>query len=331
MKQIQITSFGQPSAVARCVEVPDVGEPAAWEVVVDIEAFPINMSDLAMMAGRYGILPKLPSVVGMEAVGRVSRCGTSVTTFVPGDRVVMLANNNWAERRKVPATTVHRVSSELDPIQLSMLKVNPATALMLLTNVVELSSNDWILQTAPLGGVGQCVIQLAKAMGVNTINVVRNDEAKAKVLALGGTVAVDNDDQLPRRVKEIVGYDNVQLAIDAVAGPGIVHLAKCLSDGGLVVNYGMLSGEECRIGPESTIFHNISLRGFWLSKLLNRMPLEQRTNLFNLLCSYIADGKLLMSVDSIYPLHAIGDALHRAEQNGRNGKVIVQVADWNRS
>ncbi len=102
MKQIQFTAFGQPSNVARLIEVAELTPPSAWEVVVDIEAFPINVSDLATLSGHYGTLPHLPSTIGMEAVGRVSQCGSSVSDLVPGDRVILLANNNWSERRKVP-------------------------------------------------------------------------------------------------------------------------------------------------------------------------------------------------------------------------------------
>ena len=54
MKAIQIQSFGKPTEVARCVDIPDVGAPGANEVVLEVEATPINMSDLLMIAGAYG-------------------------------------------------------------------------------------------------------------------------------------------------------------------------------------------------------------------------------------------------------------------------------------
>ncbi len=154
MKQVQFSSFGQPSHVARLVDSAPLTPPSAWEVVVDIEAFPINVSDLAILSGHYGTLPKLPSTIGMEAVGRISQCGTSVNTLAPGDRVALLANNNWAEQRKVPLATVHPIKSDVDVLQLSMLKVNPATALLLLRDYQTLMEGDWIIQNAPLSTVG---------------------------------------------------------------------------------------------------------------------------------------------------------------------------------
>ncbi len=330
MKQIQISTFGPPSSVARCVETSSIGEPAAWEVVVLIEAFPINAADLAMISGRYGILPKLPSTIGMEAVGTVTQCGRSVKNVAAGDRVILMANNNWAEQRKVPASTVHKVPEDIDPLQLALLKVNPATAHLLLADFAQLVSGDWILQTAPLGSVGRSVIQLAQQRGLRTINIVRNILHKPEVLELGGDVVLEVGSDLSRRLRSAIGCNSLSLAVDAVGGSGTEGLADCLSDNGTVVTYGMLSGEPNRLTSEQVIFRNISLRGFWLSKVLNRLDLEGRTTLYNSLSELMQRGLLKLAIDSCYPIEAISDALRRAEQNQRNGKVVVttQFYQW---
>lgn len=323
MKQIEFSSFGQPSSVARCVDVPELGPPAAWEVLVRVEAFPINAADLAMLSGRYGTLPKPPATIGMEAVGVVEQRGASVTHVDEGDRVVILANNNWAELRKVPAVTVHAVPRDIDPLQLSMLKVNPATALLMLRSFETLGAGDWIIQNAPLGTVGESVIQLAKSMGLRTLNVLRPQDAVEKVLSLGGDVALVDGPNLAQQVQAAVGNEPVRLALDAVAGPGTDRLAASLSEQGSLINYGMLSREPCQIAAEQTIFRSISLQGFWLSKVLNRLKLGERTQLYSELTDRIRNGQLNMRVDSCYPLSQISDALQRAEQRGRSGKVIV--------
>ena len=52
MKAIQIEAFGNPAEVMKLVDVPDVGAPGEGEVVIALEASPINMSDLLMISGR---------------------------------------------------------------------------------------------------------------------------------------------------------------------------------------------------------------------------------------------------------------------------------------
>ncbi|TWU05014.1 MDR family NADPH-dependent oxidoreductase [Stieleria varia] len=323
MKQIQFSSFGQPSVVARCVDVPEPTAPAAWEVVVKILAFPINVADMAVLAGRYGSLPKLPSTIGMEAAGELEQCGSSVKDLQPGDRVILLANNNWSEKRTVPASAVHKVPSEIDPIQLSMLKVNPATAHIMLTQFEKLEPNGWVIQNAPTGSVGQAVSQLANASGIRTLNIIREGASATHALRFGGTATVVDRVDLAEQVKSEIGPQPLRLALDAIAGAGTNHLASALSEHGTIVNYGMLSGEPCLITPENTIFRNISLRGFWLSKILNRLNLGERTELYSTLCNYLVNGQLKLSVDSCFDITEINDALKRAEQRGRVGKVIV--------
>lgn len=323
MKQIQFAAFGQPSSVARVIDVAELSPPSAWEVVVDIEAFPINVSDLATLSGHYGTLPHLPSPIGMEAVGRISQCGTSVRDLELGDRVLLLANNNWTERRKVSLAMVHKVDRDADPLQMAMLKVSPATAYMLLNDYQQLMEGDWIVQNAPLSSVGQCVIQIAKMMGVRTVNVVRRPEATAEVLALGGSIVVEDEPELSKRVADLIGHAPIRLALDAVAGAGVNRLAECLVEGAPIINYGMLSTEACVLSAEHTIFRNISLRGFWLSKLLSRMPQNKRVELLVTLATLVTSGKLRMEVDSVFPIDEIQAALQRAEQGGRHGKVMV--------
>jgi NADPH:quinone reductase-like Zn-dependent oxidoreductase len=51
MKAIQIEAFGNPAEVVKAVDIPDIGAPAAGEVVITVEASPINQYDLLMIAG----------------------------------------------------------------------------------------------------------------------------------------------------------------------------------------------------------------------------------------------------------------------------------------
>src|ERR1700731_946678 len=89
MQTIQIEAFGNPAEVLKVVDIPDVGAPAEDEVIIALEASPINMSDLLMIAGRYGYRPKLPSVMGTEGVGRVIAIGGGVKHLKQGDRTLV--------------------------------------------------------------------------------------------------------------------------------------------------------------------------------------------------------------------------------------------------
>jgi hypothetical protein len=72
MKAIEIEAFGNPAEVVKAVDIPDIGAPAAGEVVITLEASPINQHDLLMIAGGYGYRPR-PAIMGTERVGRAPR------------------------------------------------------------------------------------------------------------------------------------------------------------------------------------------------------------------------------------------------------------------
>ena len=104
MKAIEIETFGNPAEVVKAVDVPDVGAPAAGEVVIALEASPINQYDLLMIAGGYGYRPRLPAIMGTEGVGCVVAVGAGVTHLREGDRtLVPFLHPAWAERIKTDA------------------------------------------------------------------------------------------------------------------------------------------------------------------------------------------------------------------------------------
>src|SRR5437762_13596216 len=138
MKQILIDRYGAPEEVARCAEVPDVGAPAAGEVVFDVLAFPINPADVWMCKGSYRLKPPLPATPGAECVGRVTAVGAGVSHVKPGDLVINLQRENWTQKRRVKGDDAIAVSEGIDVQQAAMLRINPATALLLLTDVVDL-------------------------------------------------------------------------------------------------------------------------------------------------------------------------------------------------
>lgn len=322
MLEIQYEKFGPPSVVAKCVNAGDPGEPSAWDAIVEIEACAVNPSDLAMMLGQYGKLNKPPAKIGMEAAGKVIAIGSSVDSLAVGDRVMVMANDNWAQRRKVPVSLLHKVPATLDPLQVALMKVNPATALLMLREQ-KLSKNDWVIQNAPLSTVGRAVMQVAQCQNIKTINVVRRPDAVQEVLDLGGDIALEDGDDLNTRVKDAIGRGKVKLALDAVGGGATRSLANCLDKGSKVINYGMLSGEPCQIGADHLIFNGIELTGFWLSKFLNRMTEPDRKSLYNEISDMIASGKVEGKIDSCYRLADISEGLRKAETAGRSGKVML--------
>ncbi|MBW8055662.1 MAG: alcohol dehydrogenase catalytic domain-containing protein, partial [Nitrospira sp.] len=175
MKAIEFASYGVPHDVCHCVDGLEVGNPADDEIVVDIEASPINPADLLIIQGKYPGPSELPARLGIEGVGRITAVGKGVKTLAVGDRVISLGRTNWAQQVKLKAEQAIKVPADLDLLQLAMLKANPPTALLMLRDCVELDPGDWVIQNAANSAVGRHVIRLAGARGVHTVNLVRRE------------------------------------------------------------------------------------------------------------------------------------------------------------
>ena len=323
MKKIEISAYGAPEEVVRCIDVPDVGEPEPGEVVFDIMAFPINPADVSFCRGSYRLRPPLPATPGAEGVGRVAAVGGGVTGVKPGDLVINMQRENWAQRRRVRAEDAIQIPSGLDLAQAAMLRINPPTALLLLEDHVALVPGDWLIQNVANSAVGRHLIVLAKARGVRTLNVVRRDDVAGELRDLGADVVLKDGLDLPERARGAVGDAPIRLGIDAVSGDACRRIGDCVTDGGVVVSYGSMSGENPTMSRAAVNMRGVNLTGFNLGRGLAKRTREQVREIYADLAAKVSDGALRAPVDATYQIEEIRFALIRAQQGGRNGKVLV--------
>ena len=323
MKKVEITAYGAPEEVAHCVDVPDVGDPAAGEVVFDILAFPINPADVSFCRGNYRLRPPLPATPGAEGIGRIASVGAGVTEVNPGDLVISMQRENWAQRRRVRAADVIPVPPGLDLAQAAMLRINPPTALLLLEDHVALAPGDWVIQNVANSAVGRHVIVLAKTRGVCTVNVVRRDDVAGELRGLGADVVLKDGPDLAERARDAVAGASIRLGIDAVSGDACRRIGDCVVDGGMVVSYGSMSGENPMMSRAAVNMRGVTLTGFNLGRGLAKRTPQQVRAIYADLAAKIRDGVLKAPVDASYPIEEIRAALIRAQQGGRNGKVLV--------
>ncbi|MEX2221350.1 MAG: zinc-dependent alcohol dehydrogenase family protein [Candidatus Rokuibacteriota bacterium] len=323
MKQVRLERYGAPADAVRCVDVPDVGAPVAGEVVFDVLAFPINPADLSMCRGTYRLRPALPAGIGAECVGRVTAVGAGVTHVMPGDRVINLQRENWTQRRRVTGDDVIPVPPGLDGLQAAMLRINPPTALLLLSDIVALAPGDWIIQNVANSAVGRFVIRLARARGVRTVNVVRRESLFDELTALGADVCVVDGPELADTVKARSGGASLRLGIDAISGRATARISACVGEGGVVCNYGSMSGEDPAMPRGKLVGDGQTLVGFILGRALATRSLAEIRAIYAELGEQIRQGRLTAPVEKVYAIDDIQTAVAHAERGERGGKILV--------
>ena len=324
MKSAQLSAIGPAEKSVRCIDVPDPGAPGAGEVLVDVVACSINPADILIIEGKYATRPTPPCALGIEGAGTVAAVGAGVTNLKVGDKVMSLGRTNWTQRIRDKAETFVRLPKEVDLAQAAMMKVNVATAHLMLTQYVQLKRGDWVIQNAANSGVGVDLIRLAHADGIRSVNVVRRTSLVDALKKLGADVVVVDGPDVAQRVAKETGGAAIKLGIDAVAGAATGRLAQCVAEGGTVVNYGLMSGEPCQIDAFQFLFRDIHLAGFWLAKLMRGMKFDEIQAMYGKLGARLLDGTIHVSVEASYPLEKIADAMAHAKREARGGKVQLR-------
>jgi len=331
MRQLRLIAYGEPLEV---IELNTISESALGheDVLVSMEAAPLNPSDFLLARGGYGVRPTLPFPVGAEGVGRVTQTGAKVDAALQGKRVLILPTyeqGTWADQVVVPAHNIVPVSDQADPLQLSMVGINPATAYLLLNRYVSLMPGDWIGQTAANSAMGQYIIRLAKLAGAKTLNVVRREAAAEQVRQWGGDRVVLQGDNLRQDIEEALDGKRLSLVLDPVGGTLVGELAKSLKNGGSIVCYGMQSRQFPSFSPRDFLFRGLSLHGFWLGNWIRNAPRTEIQEIYQKLGDLVADGALYAAVEQVYPLDQFKKAFEQSVKSNRGGKILFKFGAMN--
>jgi NADPH:quinone reductase-like Zn-dependent oxidoreductase len=326
MQQLRLVAYGEPSDA---IKLDALSEPVLGQedVLIAMEAAPLNPSDFLLVRGMYGVRPTLPSSVGAEGVGRVAKIGSNVDVAMQGKRVLIVPTyeqGTWADEIVVPARNIVPMRDEADPLQLSMIGINPATAYLLLNRYVSLMPGDWIGQTAANSAMGQYIIKLAKLAGVKTLNVVRREEAAEQVRQFGGDRVVFEGDNLHKDIEEALDGKKLSLVLDTVGGTPVGELAKSLKTGGSIVVYGLQSGKFSVMPPKEFVYSALSLHGFWLINWIRNAPRTEIHEIYQKLGDLVADGSLSAAVEHVYPLEQYKEAFRQSLKSNRSGKILFK-------
>ncbi|GIF49298.1 NADPH:quinone reductase-like Zn-dependent oxidoreductase [Asanoa ferruginea] len=294
------------------------------DVLVTIEAAPINPADQLFMLGWFGVYPQVPNPVGAEGVGRVTAAGPAVDQALVGRRVIILptfVQGTWADQVVVPARNVVPVTDQADPKQLAMLPVNPATAYALLNDYVTIQPGDWIGLGLANSGVGQNVIALAKRAGIKVLAIVRRDDAAKQATALGADRVVIDGEHLGARIADALDGAKLRVLFDGGA-PGLDALAPHIASGGTVVTFSSVTGAPPTVPLADLIYRGISLRAFYILNWVQTTPREKLERVYGELADLVAQGVLGTEVEATYPLTQYREALAHAGQQQRTGKIL---------
>ena len=320
------TTFGEPADVLALGDSP-IPQPGLGEVRIKTLLAPIHNHDLWTVRGKYGYKPTLPAIGGSEAVGIVEALGEGVQGITIGQRVMAASvHGTWAEYFIAPARMVIPVPDGIADEAAAQLIAMPLSALMLL-ETLGVEAGDWVVQNAANGAVGKALAMLARARGVNVLNLVRREEGVAEMAAQGiGNTVCTMHEGWKAQARDLMGGSRPKAAVDSVSGPASGVLASLLGENGLLVSFGSMTGESMQIPSGELIFKQITVKGFGGTPASKALSSQDRRRLMGELMQRAASGELQLPVAATYGFEDIGQAVLDSLTPGRasKGKILLR-------
>lgn len=239
-----VTEDGNLELSLQQVEVP---EPRDDQVVIRVEAAPINPSDLGLLfAGAdmrsatvsgpadrpvvtapipESVLPSLAArvgtsmAVGNEGAGVVVAAGSSAPAqALLGRTVAALGGAMYSQYRCLPASQCLPLPEGVSPAAGASCFVNPLTALGMV-GTMRLEGHTALVHTAAASNLGQMLNRLCLEDGIGLVNIVRRPEQVELLRGLGAEHVCDSS--APTFTDDLVGAlteTGATLAFDAIGG-----------------------------------------------------------------------------------------------------------------
>ena len=190
-----------------------------------------------------------------------------------------------------------QIRNDIPAISAATMMINPCTALRMLLDFVPLAPGDWVIQNGANSGVGQAVIQIAKTMGVKTVNVVRDREAieqmKQKLTNMGGTIILTEEELRATQMWKAGEVARPLLGFNCVGGASSTEICKALADKGVHVTYGGMSRKPVMAATSHMIFKDLELRGFWMGQWNDRQGRSKaRMDMYSYITQLVHMGQL---------------------------------------
>jgi NADPH:quinone reductase len=319
MRAIVVTSLGGPE-VLQLREVAPPPPPGAGEVAVQHEAIGVNFADTEGRRGVYRA-PVLPWIPGREAAGRVVEVGPGADPALLGSRVAYFdprASGSYAERATVSAGALFRLDVELPFEIMAALPQQGLTAYGLL-DFAAVRPGHTVLVLAAAGGVGQILIQLARAAGARVVAVVSTPAKRHAIATLGAEVLVDYDgfDVRSRALTD----RGVDVVFDSIGRATQAASLAALAPHGQLVYYGDASGLPAPIDVDALYPRSLRVGAFGLD---TERDLEATARARRALIDALTAGTLRLDVSRTFPLADAAAAHALLEARATTGKIVLR-------
>jgi NADPH2:quinone reductase len=276
VRAVVVKEFGSfETAEVRDIECP---VPKKGEVLVRVEAVPVNYVDLVVAAGKYQFAPALPYTPGKGPSGAVVAIGEDVNHLAVGDRVLAMAETGgYAEYAVAPATDCYKLPEHLSFSQAGAMSLGYDTAWCALRDRARLKSGETVFILGASGAVGRACVQLARAMGAHVVAGISSPQRREAQLLAGAHETVDLSvanlrDGLREQVQKHTQGRGADIVIDMLGGDFFDAAIRAVAWRGRVVVVGFASERIPTLKVNYLMLKNIEVSGLQVSDYRKKRP-----------------------------------------------------------
>lgn len=328
MKAAYIEQTGAPDTIIMG-KLPKP-KPTGSQVLVKVGAVALNPVDTYIRAGIFPMELPEKYIVGCDLAGTVEAIGPEVERIQPGDRVwgsnqgLVGRQGTFAEYAAVDECWLYPTPDGVDDTQAAAIALVGITAHLGLFREAQLQTGETVFVHGGSGGVGSCVVQMARAVGAQVITTASSNEKVRICRNLGAHSVVNyrraDTDSAVRRFAP----GGVDVWFETLREQDLEQTVGLMAMGGRIV---IMAGRESRprlpIGP--FYVKDCKMLGF----AMFNAPADQQRKCAAEINRWMARGRLRPLIDRVMPLEKAAEAHWLQEQStlGRgstlSGKIVL--------
>lgn len=336
MKAVIMTTTGAPD-VLKIVNMP-IPVPGPGQALVKVQSAAVNFADIMRRRGQdYPDPTPLPFTPGAEVAGVVEAVGEGVEQLAVGTTVFgvvgQYGNGGYADYTIANAANLIPVPEGVDLDMAAGLLVVGVTAMVMLTEIGNLTKGSSVFIPAAAGGVGSYAVQIAKNLGASTIIAgASTPEKRQMALDLGATHAIDyTSEGWTDQVLEITNGAGVDVALEFTGPDHLPATLKILAPFGHAIVYGSAQGPAGSGHVDGAQLNALLYNpapsqsitglnvGYWFG-LRPQAAFKALTTLLGWVESGHVQGPAVQSM----PLDQVVEAHRRLEAGETTGKLILK-------
>jgi NADPH2:quinone reductase len=312
MKAAFINKVGPPDVI----QYGDLPQPILGprQCLVKVSAVDVNPIDTYIRSGMVPARLSFPFILGRDLAGTVLAAGAEVTRFKPGQRVWATSQGSdgrpgtFSELAAVGEEWLNPTPNQISDEEMAALSLVAMTASIGLLRHANLKPGEILFVNGGSGGVGSCVVQIAKAIGATVITTAGNEKKAAICQSLGADHVINYQrEDVAEKVRQYAPQ-GVDVWWEVLRTPDFEKTVALLALRGRMI---LMAGRDAKpafpVGP--FYVKDCSLHGF----AVFNAPLAEQQEAAGRINQWADEGRLRARIDRVLHLSQAAEA-HRLQE-----------------